>query len=367
MAENVTLNGYINQTTGRLDPKAPAPGKTIIITGTGFGTGPNVILFDQFIGADRAAALRNPNVGSWSNNSTYSVGAAKLYYDSQTDRTWLACRDPDNLSSNTRNQNSLFKYTGNVTKFRYVHRAWVPEGFHYPGATSPGVMPVSSSWKQTWWGISNAGRSDLIGTDTPDRNNCIPTHTGNGIISIGGNNNSPRWWDTTTSSAKDFYYPPNSFTAPTLYSYYQDGAGTYNVFDRTISILGVNDNSFSHITRNNCDPFNGNDASFNTRYYDGVRITGWFIDNSAAANVLPLLNDVYIAVGDYSRAILWVSDSPVFSDHPTANLHPLYAPTWTNTEIRTRLEDHNDFGENTHFHIELDDGTILQNVAFTRV
>jgi hypothetical protein len=364
MAINIGVSWYRNPFTGLLDGRysPPAAGKTITITAAGgqnFGSGPDVVIFDQFIGADRAPAFRLPDFGEWDNITTYVAGVPELYYDSGTDRTWLSGRDPNNLGQDSWNMAGLFKYLGNVTKFRISHRAWVPVGKFFPAATSAGVFPAASSWKMLWLGKSNGARTDLIGSGAPDRNVCIPTHIGSGTITVGGNDNSPVWNDGTDH----LFYGSFSFTAPTLYSYYQDGAGVQDEFNRTVEFLSVSDTGNSLTVKTNTDPMHES-AAFNTRDYDGFRFPGWFGNASDWTDVTPLNSDIYVAVGDDCRAAIYVGNAA--TRVACTELYHCLPFDWTTGGIGTILADHNDFGSSTYFHIEKSDGTWIENVNFTR-
>jgi len=366
---NFSLTPWLlNPATSRFESNYVAPpiNKTITVTATGgqnFGGGPSVVLFDQFIGNNFQPAFRTPDVGYWDNITTYVAGIPKLYFDPATNRTWLSGRDPQNFGQNSWNMAGLFKKFGNTTQFRFSQRTYVPVGKLFPGAASAGVFPAVSSWKMSWFGKTAAGDADLVGTGAPYRNVCIPSHTGNGAIYVGGNTNAPIWWDGSQNRTITSGF---SLTAPTMYSYYQDGAGTYDQFDRTAEILYANDNSGGVTVRTTTDPFHGDggDGAFTTRDYDGVRIPGWFGNQATWVDVVPLYNDVYIATGVNSRAAVYVSNSPTVSG--PSNMHILYPEIWNTGTVQAVLKDHNDFGASTYIHIELADGTWLENVAFTR-
>ena len=345
---------------------APPINKTITVTATGgqnFGGGPSVAIFDQFIGNHLQPAFRAPDVGTWTSICAGFSGVPKLYFDAATNRTWLAGRDPENFAQNADNFAGLFKKFDATAEYRFSVRVYVPVGKVFPGAPSAGVFPPNSTWKMTWLGVSSPANTDIASTGIPHRNLCIPSHTGNGAIYVGGNSNAPSWWDgsqyrTITSAF--------SLTAPTLYSYYQDGAGVHDEYNRTVEMLYANDNGGSCTVRTTTDPFASSepDSSFTTRDYSGIRIPGWIGNVTNWSNVVPLYNDFYLAMGTNSRAGIYVSNSPLRTG--PSNKHTLTPQIWTAGTVQAVLAEHNDFGENTHIHIELADGTWLENVAFTR-
>ena len=113
----------------------------ITVNGSGFGSGPNIALFDNFIGSDGDSAIGVSLIGDWDNIDSYGTGVPKLYYDSTTNRTWFAIRDVDYLATSEWRISCLFKYFGPMTEFRISHRAWVPIGKKFPSEVTPGVFP----------------------------------------------------------------------------------------------------------------------------------------------------------------------------------------------------------------------------------
>jgi hypothetical protein len=367
--KSITLpeNAEGNLESGYIPPDTT---NRIIVSGGSYGDGPTVVLFDQFIGEDGASAFRTPDVGTWDNVSSYGSGTPKLYYDdtaTTAPRTWLACRDPAQVGNTPKSLQALFKYFGNFTQFRFAKRAWVPTNRNFPAATSNGVMPAASSWKMTWFGKANGSLNELQGTSIPDRNVCIPSHIGSGVISIAGNSNDPKYLDGTPK----LFYGDFSFTAPTFYTWYQSGAGTYNVFDQVGEFISVNDQASTREVRANTDPFHPFDATdeaaFNTRNYDSVRFPGWFGGATADdyTNDFPLAADFYMAIGANSRACIIISDSATFPTG-TTEAYIMYPESWQSSEIEFWVDTHNDLGENLHVHIIKADGTLLQDVDYVR-
>jgi len=368
MAYEKTYNqsGHLNPYTNKYQSEPYVDGAVaeLTVNGSGFGSGPNIALFDNFIGSDGDSAFGVSLIGQWDNIDSYGTGVPKLHYDSTTNRTWFAIRDTSYIATSEWRIACLFKYFGPVSEFRLSHRAWVPVDKNFPSAATPATYPAQSSWKMTWLSTANGARNTLATpTGVPNRNVCLPSHIGSGTIAIAGNDNEPKW-DNGGSPA--LFYASYSHTAPTLYSWYQANGGASNAYDKTCEFLVANDIAVSRNVKTNADPFNGTDASFLTRSYDAIRFPGWFENNAPTLpNTLPLSNDFYMAIGENSRAMIMVTNAATLAAS-TAGVHQCAQTTWTGTQIKFRLYAHQDFGVNNHVHIILGDGTLLEDVTFSR-
>lgn len=342
---------------------APDLTKRITVSGIDFGGAPNYVIFDQFIGADGDPAFRTPDFGEWTAVCAYGgAGAPKLHYDSTTGRTWMACRDASLVGNSEKNLQSLFLALAAHSQFRISHRAWVPPDRCFPGSLITGVMPAASSWKMTWNGINNGLDNDLIGRDIPYRNVCIPSHIGNGLISIGGNNNSPKYLNVTEKA----FYSNFSFDSPTYYSWYQSGPGTHGEYTEVGELISVNDISVINKVEM-IDPFASTepDVSFTTRTYDAVTFPGWFGGGPGNdyTNCLPLSADFIMATGANCRAKVLISDNAVFANSTVA--YEMLATEWA-SNIEFWTEEFNDLGENLHVHVWTSDGTLNENLPYVR-
>lgn len=356
-------------TYGTLYPNGDKPenlSSTLTITGTGYGSGPNVVLFDQFIGTHGQSTFagRTPEVGNWTAVSSYGNGDPQMYYDEATNRTWLSCRDINNIGQSGIRNRSLYKYTGDITEFSFSLRAYVPIGFRFPDAPTAGAQPDDSSWKMTWFSQGPSNGNTLSNRDSPARNVCIPTQIGSGSISIGGNNNGPSYFQDYVRAI----YGNFSHTAPTFYNWYQSGAGTYNVYDQIGEFICANNNTVTRQIRS-IDPFHsssaGQESTFTTRSYNAFEFTGWFTDSYNYINCLPLLTDARLAVGPNSRACVLISNSPTLLT--AGQIYHGDIISWDNTNgIQFKIYAHSDFGPNTHVHVIKADGTLIENVTFTR-
>lgn len=331
----------------------------LTITGTDFGAGPQILHFDRFEGEhlELLSGTRQADVGQYASGVPLDAGAQpRLYFDEDTNRTWFSHRDAAQIGSSDRHAAAMMIDFGQVVStFRLGLRAYVPIGKKFPGAATPGTYPSFSSWKFTWAGELDGNGTDLAGTNTPFSNVCFPTHTGNGSISIAGNNNSPTYFD----SYARLFYQGFSFTAPTFYTFFQSGPGTAGVYDQVGDSIFANDEEIVRQVETNVDPFSGDVMNF--RGYNCIRLGGWFGNGESWEDTVPLLNDIYVAIGDNARACILVSDSPVFATSTQVFMPP--PDNWTSPEITCTIKPHEDLG---YVHIIKADGTLLENVSYTR-
>lgn len=330
--------------------------------GVDFGAGPTVLLFDRFKGSNLQILEdgREADVGTWT-TADADVGAMpRLYFDSETNRTWFARRDPTLVNEMPKYSCQMFKFLDmELKEFRFSQRRWVPSTFLFPAATTLGSLAgVPSSDKPTWFGYGTA-ETGLTGITAPNANIVFDSHQGSGSFYNGGNSTQPQYFDS---------YPRNiytgfSFVRPTFSSWYQSGietpedTGTYGLIGDSLVING----------EDNVRNIRAIDAIANsettTRYYNCFDFGGWFGnapgDPANYANMFTLSADCYLAVGANSRACVITSDNAVLLNSNEAYTIP---PTWANSEIKVNVEPYENLG---HVHVMLADGTLIQDIQFT--
>ena len=328
-----------------------------IITGTGFGAGPTVVLFDRFAGQDREvlSATRQADVGQWANKGGASGYDARLYED--RGRTWFAHRDPEALGVSTTAAVWMFFATQSpVSEFRFAHRRWVPTDRHFPGATAPGEYDTnspSSSWKPTWAAGSNG--SDLSGIESNDgqADLVFDSHIFTGSMKVTGNSVQPE------SQAGGGFYTGFSFTAPTLTTWYQSGVeSSEGAYDQIVDRILVHDGASVRETRNDVDTFRANADTWSTmsKAYQGWRLGGLITNGVPYNNAMPLIADFYLAVGENSRACIITGDAATLSSCTEAYIVP--PDSWSDTEIKYTPAGHESL---PYTHIITFDGSLIEN------
>lgn len=317
------------------DVTRPTP-TSITITGSGFGAGPNTLVFDQFEGgADGAEVdLAKTTRGAWSGTTT-----SKPVYDpiahsgSHSIRTWVG--DPGStgqmqLDLPAGTQTALISY--------WVH---IPPGTPFPG-DGGGVGSFSlgnSSWKLAWiYGQSYQGG---------DTDVCLPTWGGYNFY-VGGNTPGigfgdvesrvgTEWWDWNHWMRLTTWLDANT-TNPTLpgrwsFQRISAGHGLSQLYDEGtgMQLLNVSDVRTSYPGDTDPRPiFSGNGVA----EFRHVHIPGWFRETSPAT-VRPLYDDIYVAVGANAAARVELGDAATYAAVTTLEIQPHTA--WTDGQVSVTL------------------------------
>jgi hypothetical protein len=138
-----------------------------VITGQGFGDGPDIILYDDFSGPYGSPISRDARIGTWDGTrgtySSYDDEPAALLIN-ETMRQLHVNFDP-------------------VIEIFISYRVVIPAGCSFPHATEPETFPSGSQWKLAWL---MDGERGFMGNDDL----VIPTW-GNGVyFMIGGNDDA---------------------------------------------------------------------------------------------------------------------------------------------------------------------------------
>lgn len=326
------------------------------ITGSGFGTGPNVLLFASMDGvAGELVGLSDPEVGAWTHNQVKgadSVPGAR-YYD-HAGKTWMAARDTNNLASSSKLMTGMRIVLGSpINKFRLSYRVAVPSGYKAPGAATNGGSPGDdgdSVWKMTWFddqdGYATVNKSDV----------CVPTWTGGGAPQVGGNTTRPRFYDDGSASA--VYMGQTQYGGEINFLSFYSGPPESSVgaHDSVLSeLICVSDGGFEQRRYTQCDPYNTVDAggiASADRQYSDLCVPGWF-GNSPFSGVLPLYRDIYLSPDEQC---LILSDAATLAG--STDMVTIPPDSWTDTEITYTPRGY----DPAYRHLILGDGSVLENV-----
>lgn len=338
-----------------------APGQRVI-TGTGFGAGPNVVIFDRFEGAEFETLTNNrvADIGAWNKAGGHGVdpGIPKLFVHSG--RTWLSNRQADRIQDSPQLWTSLEVEFDPSTEFRLSHRVLTPSEYLFPGANSLGVFPDSSSFKMVW--IASADINAGIGPTDGQADNILPTHGGAGNIYVGGNSIGP-----TKVSNNGLLYTTHTIGKQHLYSWYQSGDESFEgANDSELELFtGQEGATFLQQTLGDAYAPNGEDPA--VKAYSGARMPGWFGNNGGGswANSLALQADFYLAIGPNSRACIITGDAPALLDCTMTYMLPpdqdvQGSSIWSDSEIRYTPREREDL---PYTHLILADGTVVNNAT----
>lgn len=283
------------------------------LTGSGFGVGPDIAVFDDFNNQveGQAVNLNTALIGHWSPSSSYSgtprivssgFGKAFQVHDFNTSSIGqIEVQFPQKQS------NVFFSYS-----------VYVPDGRYFAGSSADNTFPDVSSWKFTWVSDGANGISS-----TTSYNVCVPTHAGKGSFLIAGNSVNygyPSVANSWSWHTKNFFTygikpdPNQPQTLPGLLYFQMTGKqGAPLQWTKT-------DKPIYPLT--------------NTTSFDRVKFPGWF-GNGDQSNFDAVYDDIYVATGPNAFARVELSDGTTVS----SSLMNLTMPitSWSDTNIVFKL------------------------------
>jgi hypothetical protein len=294
------------------------PGGLVQVSGSSFGVqGPTILLFDDFEGVDVGSPipLESPTIGAWSNANHEPLG---FDLGRSGSRSFLG--------AGGKNLRQLQLKLGAKHRDAFVSY-WVrlAPGSYFPGNSWPdgrrrNHFSQDSSWKFSWLmegdGASNPDLYDL----------CLPTHTGGGgIFQTAGNSiqpsgryigNSPSWWNWNGWMRMSFTIrDPSNFP------------GDDHMESQIVGTSGFYTKQHSPVF----DKISKADQNFDT-----FNVPGWLRwRDDGNADVLPLYDDIYIAVGPGASARAELVDAPVY-EH-ARQIEILLTESWSENQINVRV------------------------------
>lgn len=308
---------------------------TVTINGTGFGPGPEVVLFDDFNSGKTGSAvdLAGPIIGKWGASTDYlGVPTIETFNGSQA----MRIRDWGQTGMNRIAQlEALLPRRVNDVYFSYS--VVVPPGRYFSGASTDNTFPDVSSWKFTWI----ADGTNAI-SSTTIYNLCVPTHVGSGSFQLGGNSgtlsyisigNYWNWHDKNYFSYGALANDTNPTGAAGTWFWQHSGKSgspyTRTSTDKPIMPAGV------------------------TTAFDRVKFPGWF-GNGTYTNFEAYYDDVYVAVGNNALARVELSDSTALSSSVKNVALPVFS--WSDTRIEARVHREH-FGTDNPMYVKVHDRT----------
>jgi hypothetical protein len=284
----------------------------VVLSGSGFTQGPNVVLFDDFESSTPGAIvdLKDPLIGEWyqrSNNPRYQSEA--------NGNIGFQARNFD-LSAGDKLAQLQFLLDSPQREIFYSFSVKVPEGYHFSGASSPEVFPTRSSWKFSWLFSGPTG----YGHDNGLFDITVPTHVGNGTFLVGGNTGTLSYIDGGHN-----WWSWESFNDFSFYMKIADDAEETDMIDWLLRITSTN----GPMVRSGEKPRNtyqGTDYQF-----DRLNFPGWW-GNGDSANFSAIYDNIYVAVGENSNSRIVVSDKKNIDQSTRAVSIPTLF--WSEKEIR---------------------------------
>lgn len=332
---------------------------TNTITGSGFGSGPTVALFDRATGVDGQSVSLVADIGQWTgeNTQTSEAVAGAKYYDFGG-RTWITGRKIESVSLNQKDLTGMrYEHSQKYNQFFRSWRMVIPTGYKMPGATAANSKDgtgTNSIWKMDWHSLrpySYVADNDLV----------IPTLV-YGALNVTGNAITPEAVGTGSGSGNDkvsFSYSALSAVNENLFSYYCSGdESSPGAKDATIETVQHTNGTFLRTIHPNCDPWaTGPGGPPTERFLDTFLCNGWMGNVASWVDVLPLFADQYLAVGPNCAARIYTHDAPTLAGSTKVYLVP--PDTWTSTEITYTPTAYENLDYKS---VVLADLTLLENV-----
>jgi len=253
-----------------------ANGQAITISGSGFGAGPNVILFDDFEKGSNGSNIKtgsgSAQIGQWD-----SIEGVKIPRYSNLNKVSGSNAFRADMSSSWRELVNANLPAG-TTKIFISWWLLIPSGSVLPGTgNSAGI-----NWKNVW----------VQGSSTTNNDLCLPTFLGTSSFYITGNDTPYGKWISL-----DF----NIGTWKRVWCYLNGGSnnnGQVHYWELTNSgvIQRVNDNNVNVLK---------NGGTFNKFSLNGY--------GRQTSNSYPTFDDVYIATGENARARIEIGNSSTYS------------------------------------------------------
>jgi len=283
---------------------------TLTITGSGFGAGPVVQLYDDFEGGaiGQPVSLTSSIKGTW---DLYTPGPLP---------THDAIAHSGNSSARMYDKQTLQLHQGfnpGIREILLSYWVFVPPGTPFPGYNG-GVKTFStvSSWKFTW--IFDQSYQGF------DADLCLPTWAGSGQLFLAGNDmnlitnlNHTTWWDWDNWMRIAVWLKANE-TDPTL-------PGTVEF--QTISAgKGLYDQRWTTPVFDTDGPA--------LKQFRNLTIPGWVAETSSVDTHI-VYDDIYIAVGQGAVARVEIGDQPTYAASKTLEIQ---LPTaWSDNSISVNV------------------------------
>jgi hypothetical protein len=240
----------------------------ITVTGTGFGAGPTVILFDDHrtgsVGDDAPLAA---TVGSWS--SYNNTNHPKLVSGGRSGS--LAARGYNNGSQ--------------IRRVAFSAQTEVFASYAFRMAGSYALWPASSHAKWVWWWDVDV-EANGIGFDV-----VTPTHTSATSIDFAGNETA----SNQTMGGLSVYADPSQWSM--VQAWLKPGS-PIGVGNATCHLAIANPARTTLYTRTETDKPVFRTGTAHTNQFTNCNVPGLFSNLGAdGANFIPYLDDIYLAVG----------------------------------------------------------------------
>jgi hypothetical protein len=286
-----------------------ADGQTITIFGSGFGNGPNVVLYDEFEGGvDGETISAAATVGSWAKVGNPTNPTNAPYYDPVAHSGSHSMRAVDSDSSRENVATAKFPDT---TEFFQSWWVQVPAGERFPGAGAPGRFPSKdlgeciSCFKMTWIsenGLWSGGGNDIcLGTWVAQTMQFQGNDVSSPVIAYVGNS----WWRWGKWMRFSVWFKANGLS---------NGQGKFRVLAEGEGWTYANEG------------ISGVMMHTSPYLWNTMNVAGW-----AGGTGYVVYDDYYLATGPNSQARVGIGDAPTYAG--SKNIALLTPVSWSDSTI----------------------------------
>jgi len=301
----------------RVDVVKGAEAQSLTITGTGFGTGPTVVLFHRMDGTEGATVGNSdPEVGSWASgtSSTYDLHDGRLRMTTAGLSSAFGFRQKRVTFSETQ-------------ELRVAVRVGVPTGYEWPAGTPTGGPLNGTSHSKPAWLGNTTYENDGTGADACS-DLVIGSMTGSACEVVGNSITLASGKRSMMSTTTANQLVPGVYA---LMSYYQKPVegDIYNDSGTTHRFTSVEGGSLqnSHVV---CSPYGSSSNTEND--YNVVLIPGYH-GNDSGPEVRVAYTDVYVATGANSGKCIILHNAATLAASTQCYIVP--SASWSDTSITT--------------------------------
>lgn len=279
------------------------------LTGSGFGSGPEVIVFDNFQkGTDgQRVDYQSSTVGQWAGDGWY--GGVARYRSDGRDNLAMTARDRNYSLSSMNRISQVEARFPNTQKIFIAFSVKVPSGTTFAGASSSNDFPDVSSWKFTWALAASGAFGD------PNLDLTLPTHVGGGNYTLGGNDGNITWL-----SGGNGWWSWNGFNNMSIALDMSSQSSIDYLWRNVSDKKFYEEKGRSDKAKIDADQF----------YLDRVGFPGWW-GNGDNNDFDGLYDNIYVAIGSqYLARVEVLNDQDPSS---ASSLVVIPAKSWSNSEI----------------------------------
>jgi hypothetical protein len=308
LALSVATNTFANPALVNIQIKPTE----VVISGSGFGNGPKVVLFDNFEHGSKFADL----LQSQGNQNNWFSGV--LPFKESDGNTAHRAKDPVQVALGKKGLAQVISVFPTAYQTALVaFSVKVPAGTTFAGAATLKTFPSMSSWKFAWLMLGSNGFQEADKFDV-----CIPTHPGGGNFGFIGNTGAVTWLDPLGG-----WWEWDNYNHMTSYIKIDKAAPSTTPIKYNFDVV----NNLNHYSKaGDSSKYMASSFQQTNFTFDRINIPGWW-GNGDNTNFDGLYDNMYVAVGDNALARVVITDTADYTKSHFAV--PVLPSSWTDTQI----------------------------------